>query len=590
MSSYSPSTYAVLAAAVLGLLYALYRAALPKPIPGIPYHKASARNVLGDIPSLVCFTSQAGPGHGVFDWFASQGRDLQAPIFQLFLSPFDQPTVCITDPRESQDILLRRVKDFDRSTFFKRLFTGTLRYHHIVQDANDKFRAGRRLVVDTMSTPFLNHVAVPHLYKHSRLLMDLWQVKARAANGHAFAVPDDISHMALDSIWEVAYGSELKTLSNEAHFIQSAAHIAMPADQQDAINLPKPQASRAVESMLIITEALDETITSPFPSLTHWLIRQRPRYRRARAYQAELVQERLHDAQQRLVNKEKMSGNEDENGGFHAITCAADHLVRREAQMAAKEGRAPVYDSPQAIDELLGFLIAGHDTTATSVMWIVRFLAEYPLVQAKLRDVLYATAYPSAAAENALPTAAAIVATPVPYLDAFVEECLRVGLTNMGTSRTTTREVSLLGHVLPKGVELQLLCTGSGYLEPNALNNTIPEHARSASSRDHKGQVGAWDDADIGAFKPERWLRRNEQGHEVFDMHAGPTLQFGGGLRGCFGKKLAYLEMRILVTVMVWTYEFLPVPEKLAGWEAVDTLTHKPQNCYVRLRETGKGN
>lgn len=49
---YSPTTYGVLGA-VLVLLYAVYRAALPKPIPGIPYHEASANSVLGDALSMV---------------------------------------------------------------------------------------------------------------------------------------------------------------------------------------------------------------------------------------------------------------------------------------------------------------------------------------------------------------------------------------------------------------------------------------------------------------------------------------------------------------------------------------------------------
>lgn len=158
---YSPSTYAALAV-VLALLYALYRAALPKPFPGIPYHKDSARNVLGDIPSLIRFRAGNGQGpQSISDWFTYHFRELNAPVFQLFLDPLGKPTICITDPRESQDILLRRVKEFDRSPFFEKAFSGTIPNHHIVQQTNDKFRAGRRLVADTMTTPFLNTVSAP---------------------------------------------------------------------------------------------------------------------------------------------------------------------------------------------------------------------------------------------------------------------------------------------------------------------------------------------------------------------------------------------------------------------------------------------
>lgn len=368
----------------------------------------------------------------------------------------------------------------------------------------------------------------------------------------------------------------------------------MPADKDDAVILPKPEYSLDVKSMEVVTHALDTTVASPFPRLTHWFLRQTPAYRRARAHQTKLVHERLRDAQERMVNRQDNktkigSSNDDET--MRSVTCATDHLVKREAQMAAKEGRAPVYDSLQATDELLGFLVAGHETTATSVQWIVVFLAAYPEVQAKLRNALYKTAYPSFAAENKIPSVEAMLATSVPYLDAVLEEILRVGTTAIGADRATTREVTVLGHVLPKGIEIQLLAVGAGYIRSNAVNETIPEEVRSATSREHKGQIPAWNDGDVSEFKPERWLKRNDEtGEEVFDMHAGPTLQFGGGVRGCFGKKMAYLEMKILVTTMVWTFDLLPVPEKIGGFDSYDALTHKPKNCYVRLRETGKGN
>lgn len=93
--------------------------------------------------------------------------------------------------------------------------------HHIIQPTNDKFRAGRRLLADTMTTGFLNkarlvqvcvwnsdpvlsdiwlpQVAAGSLHRHIMNLMELWRLKSKAAKGHAFVVADDINHMALDS-------------------------------------------------------------------------------------------------------------------------------------------------------------------------------------------------------------------------------------------------------------------------------------------------------------------------------------------------------------------------------------------------------
>lgn len=43
------STFAFYGAVVLAVGFALYRAALPKPIPGIPYNAESAKNILGKL-------------------------------------------------------------------------------------------------------------------------------------------------------------------------------------------------------------------------------------------------------------------------------------------------------------------------------------------------------------------------------------------------------------------------------------------------------------------------------------------------------------------------------------------------------------
>lgn len=122
---YSSTTYGVLGA-VLVVVYALYRAALPKPIPGIPYHEASGKSVLGDAPAMIKHKNKNGT---VFDWMTAQTLALNAPVVQLFVKPFARPIVIVTDHREIQDVVLRRAKEFDRSTFFKDAFGGVCKYY-----------------------------------------------------------------------------------------------------------------------------------------------------------------------------------------------------------------------------------------------------------------------------------------------------------------------------------------------------------------------------------------------------------------------------------------------------------------------------
>lgn len=334
--------------------------------------------------------------------------------------------------------------------------------------------------------------------------------------------------------------------------------------------------------MKVITHALDTTVTSPMPRQTGWLIALTPSYRRARAHKDRLIRERLEDAKARMLDRG------DKSGEFADVTSATDHMVRREAQAAAKENRAPQYESASAKDEMFGFLIAGHDTTATTLMWTVKNVAASPRVQTKLRGIMR-DAFGDCAAGGGVPTAEQISTASIPYLDAVVEEMARCAVTSTGTVRTAVRDTTLLGQRIPKGVDVFLMVNGPGYVQPNTVNESIPEHARSESSRANKDRaIPPWDDADIAAFKPERWIKTDEKGAEWFDVHAGPVMQFGGGLRGCFGKKMAYLEMKIFIALLVWTFDLELVPEKLRGFEAFDSLTHKPKKCYVILKEVDK--
>ena len=225
------------------------------------------------------------------------------------------------------------------------------------------------------------------------------------------------------------------------------------------------------------------------------------------------------------------------------------------------------------------FFVAGHDTTSTAVAWSVKYLADNPQVQQRLRTILR-TEFADAAAARAHPCADDIVKREIPYLDAVIEEILRCSQSG-GAIRVAKVETEVLGYRIPAGTDVFLLANGPSFLSPGF---EIEESRRSPSSQANKDKSGGvWDSADVGTFNPERWLTHDEKGAEVYDARAGPQLAFGLGPRGCFGKKLAYIELRIMIVLLVWEFELKKTPPELSGYEAVDTLTHRPQQCFLRL-------
>ncbi|KAF4548168.1 Cytochrome P450-like protein 34 [Elsinoe fawcettii] len=558
----SPTTYFIAAVAAV-FLAGLYYAALPKPIPGIPYKKKYANSLFGVTPDIIRHVSKHNT---VADLLCRQGAELDSPIFQLFFAPFSPPVVFMSDYRENHDILTKRAPEFDRSRFFEDFFKGLAPDHHIHMPTNARWKAQRKLLADTMSLGFLSSVAAPHLYNQILILMDLWQVKSRT--NRAFVASDDISHMALDSIWAVAFGTDIDTVKTQKEFLQNT-EIDIPSDKDQAVTFPVPSLPPDFHAITTVTDSLTDSAQSPFPKLAHWWTRQHKSYKVARARTTQLVTAALDDAKRRLLTKEA-----DDS----MIKCATDNVVRREQQAAIKENREPGFDSPAAKDELLGFLIAGHDTTSTTVMWGVKYLADNPAAQARLRKELREAHKDVKKGE--VPTAEAISKTQVPYLDGVMEEMLRLSLTIPALSRKALKDVVVLGHRVPAGTDVYMFANGPGLVTKDPWEGRIDEKIRSPSSQDAKDRVGKWGD-DIGDFVPERWLKRDEKGEKVFDPRAGPSLPFGGGPRGCFGKKLAYLELKILFTLMMWRFELKKAPEALSGYAAMDTLTHKPKQCYI---------
>jgi cytochrome P450 len=147
-------------------------------------------------------------------------------------------------------------------------------------------------------------------------------------------------------------------------------------------------------------------------------------------------------------------------------------------------------------------------------------------------------------------------------------------------SRQVTVDTVLLGHKIPKGVILLINSSGPGYLS-SAIE--IPESIRSETSRS-KYWGGVWNPDDVHLFRPERWLKTNDKGEVTFDPRAGPFMSFSLGPRGCFGKRLAYLEMRIVLALLIWSFQFEKLDDDLSKYDTVESVTIMPKTCYVKLR------
>ncbi|KXH68637.1 cytochrome P450 [Colletotrichum salicis] len=574
------------------LLYRLYRKALPKPIPGIPYNPKALGRILGDLPELASEVLKTGD---LATWLQSQADQHDSPVCQIFLRPMSPPVVILSDFREMQDLCMRR-KEFDRGRIIKNIFKGPTPNHQITLELGDEWKAHRRLLQDLMSPPFLQDVAAPAICSNVTNLIDLWQYKTRIADGRPFDVSEDIFYVALDAVTAFSFGKDFphnatKPVADLIRGLDSSQLNELRASGtiDDPIKFPSVECDEVLSTILDVTVAIERLHGSPWPVLKWKIIEKFPPVSRTMRLKNEFIVGELNKATSR-----QLANNDNDTW----MRSAVDLMVQREKKIARDDVRVPDFHSLTMKDELFGILTGGHDTTSTTVLWGLKLLADHPTIQSRLRTCMESR-YSAASKECRTPSVEEIMQIKVPYLDATMEEILRCSGTAPLVEREAICDTVLLGYPIPKGTQIFCLTQGASLLKPAY---EIDETRRNETCRiavKNRGRVPEWDPADIADFKPERWLTSASQSEKgqadgtpadekskfEFDSTAGPQIAFGQGRRSCFGRRLAYVELRMLVSLIVWNFEIFKCPEVLSGYEGKDVVTHKPIKNYVRLRK-----
>ncbi|MEU7324520.1 cytochrome P450 [Streptomyces griseoviridis] len=220
-------------------------------------------------------------------------------------------------------------------------------------------------------------------------------------------------------------------------------------------------------------------------------------------------------------------------GRFHRLRATVRHLTRREiADRRARpedHGRDDVLstllqqrdedgnplDDTQILDELTGLVLAGYETTATTIAWTLHLLAHHPAA----RDDLIAD----------------LDAGSDRVLRAAVKESGRLRPAVYNAMRTAAYDTELGGHPVPRYAFVAALFPLT-HLDP-----------------------ALWPEPD--AFRPERHLGATATPYTL--------TPFGGGLRRCIGVSLAHLEIDTVLTEILAT----AVPEPVGPPERARLLS-----------------
>ncbi|KUI60003.1 Cytochrome P450 4V2 [Cytospora mali] len=183
------------------------------------------------------------------------------------------------------------------------------------------------------------------------------------------------------------------------------------------------------------------------------------------------------------------------------------------------------------VDQLMTFLAAGHETTASGMTWAIYMLCRYPEVQAKLRREVREH-LPSIDDDGA--SISSMDIDRMPYLNAVCSEVLRYYAPVPMTMREAAVDTTIQGHRVPKGTRI--------IISPAVTNK----------------DARLWG-PDAAEFNPDRWMPRHEGDKSAASGGASSNyafLTFLHGPRSCIGMAFAKAEFACLLAAWVGRMAF----------------------------------
>jgi cytochrome P450 len=205
--------------------------------------------------------------------------------------------------------------------------------------------------------------------------------------------------------------------------------------------------------------------------------------------------------------------------------------------MSARDEDGSGMTDRQLRDEVLTFLLAGHETTAVSLSWTWYLLSQHPGVEQKLREELNQVL---GGRTPQLEDLHRLV-----YTDKVVKESMRLYPPAWSLARTVAKAIELAGYKLPVGSNV--------VMSPWILH-------RDPRFFEHPER-----------FNPDRWTADAAEHLPKFAY-----FPFGGGPRLCIGASFATMEANLLLAAIAQRFRLRLVPGHPVA--ALPSITLRPRH------------
>lgn len=299
----------------------------PRLYPGIPYNRSSAKRIAGDIPELVPLIKSTNEFSD--NLFTVTTRRLGTPIAQLLFPGIKRLLIILDDPREIEDICVRRNAEFDVAPMEIEISGPMFPNSPLAMYTTPELKAQKRRWADTVSYDFLRGAVSAGIHRRTLELVELWHLKASLYGDTPFSVLGDLENSTLDAIWEAAVGEKGGITRSEITKLQQQ----IMGDETPV----GPPCGGFISELVYLTDTIARNTLSISPKWAQIFETYTTSFRKSRR----IIRTEIGRAIEKVVEKYQHWDSDRMGTGSHNRgTCMIDLVLRRQIQEAEKEGRS----------------------------------------------------------------------------------------------------------------------------------------------------------------------------------------------------------------------------------------------------------
>ncbi|KAF5597909.1 aat family amino acid transporter [Fusarium pseudocircinatum] len=454
----------------------------------------------------------SGPNELYLQWM----RRWPNTPFIRSLSWLNSEVLLVNNIEACREVLQTNAYRFAKPAFFHTL-VGEFLGVGLLFSVGDQHKRLRRITAGPLSRPSIRRLLPIFVSYSSKLNSEIDAAIQQSSNG-VLELEDLFTRVTLDIIGVSLVGKELRD------FRSKTSHLSFEQCYNGI--LAQPLAGQII------------SFINPFIPLRWLPVSANLNFIKAKSVLKGMMTELIEQRTSELAKAKELGTDSG----------LSDDLLTRMIEASSLENQKLFRD--ELIDITMQVIAAGHDTTASALLWTTYALSKDQESQERLRTEILTLSADEMTAKSI---------DELPYLDNVIKEALRVYSPTLIIPWEALEDTEIAGVKIPKGTTVQLV---------PAMTQLNPE---------------IWG-PDVETFNPDRWDRLSGDALSPYAMET-----FSNGPRMCPGKALALLNMKVLLVGLIKDFKIESV-----GGEEVEfrnpSLTLKSKRpLRFKVQRVGQG-